>query len=95
MQKEKWIDEILESVDGIKTAEAKNISWKSIQQRINTQPPNYFFETKIKWTAAAVILVFINVSVLWYINQQHTQPTNNLAVENMAKEMGMVISYNY
>ena len=95
MQKEKWVDEILETIDGIKSAEAKNISWQTIQQRMSEQPQNYFFQTKIKWVAAAVILVFINVSVLWYINQQHTQPTNNLAVENMAKEMGMVISYNY
>ncbi len=95
MQKEKWIDEILESVDGIKAAEAKNISWQTIQQRMNAQPQNYFFQTKIKWVAAAVIIVFINVSVLWYINQQHTQPTNNLAVENMAKEMEIQNSYNY
>ena len=95
MQKEKWIDEILESVDGIKAAEAKNISWQIVQQHMNEQPQNYFFQTKIKWVAAAAMIVFINVSVLWYINQQRKQPTDNLAVENMAKEMGIENSYNY
>ena len=95
MQKEKWIDEIFKSVDGIKTAEAKNVSWQTIQQRMNTQSQNYFFETKIKWVAAAAMIVFINVSVLWYSNQQQTKPTNNLAVENIAKEIGIENSYNY
>jgi uncharacterized protein YgfB (UPF0149 family) len=97
MEKQKWIDEIFESIDGIQPAENENISWQTIQQQLTNekQAQHLAFKQSIKWIAAAIIMAVMNISVVLFINKQHQQPDNNLAIESMAKEMGVLNSYNY
>lgn len=73
MNSEKRIKEVMNSLDGMHSAEAGPFLYSKIQSKIN-QPAGGYSGIKLVWLAAAsfAILVVLNIGVIKFINNSKT-----------------------
>ena len=65
MNKEKWIDDVINSLDGVQPAEANPYVYTKILSKINTAAAEYA-PAKLVWLAAAsfILLLLLNFQVI-------------------------------
>jgi hypothetical protein len=94
--KEKWIDEVMNSTQGMSRADPDNDLLDKITSKLNS--PNAVKTTPLpvtQWAAAAILLIALNVgSVIYFTNHNKTMAT---ATNNnpFATEIPSVSTYNY
>ncbi len=78
MEKDKWIENILNSTNGITQVTPNDQLFSKIQSKINDQKP---VETYVKWLVAASIVVLISLNTTYLIQKSNTnkQSTNNIS----------------
>lgn len=99
MTKENWIQQILESADTIQQAEPNRMLTQRIQLKIKEQKKPLSFSFYVKWSAAAILLILMNIAVITNSSERHQYHPHH---QNHHNEPGSVstsfdnsISYNY
>lgn len=73
MEKDKWIENVLNSTDGITKVSPNDQLFSKIQSRINDQKP---VETYVKWLVAASIVVLLSLNTTYLIQKNNTTKQN-------------------
>ena len=84
-EKNKWIDDIIESANSLNRAEPRSVVFDNILGEIESEKVQKIPLTKIKYSiAAAIIIVSINIySVIGLSNYESNQSsTNNELISN-------------
>jgi hypothetical protein len=93
MQKEQWINEIMESAAQIKQAEPNPYLFNKIQVAIDQ--PKEKIAPVFKWTLAASLIVVMNIGCIFYVSFNKKQQSNEEAIASLSSEMGFNSNYNY
>jgi hypothetical protein len=94
MEKDKWIEEVLASTDGISRAEVDGIAAHVIEQAMN--PRRSVVSDSFVWRMAAsvALLLMINVVTIYMYRSQSSKIEREASLQMMAKEYGFTQS-NY
>ncbi len=94
--KERWIEEVLNSTRGMSRAQPGDDLLEKIHSKINNYREAKTIPFPVKqWVAAAILLVLLNAgSVVWFTaNSKKAINTDN--VNPLASEMQLESTYNY
>ncbi|MQP24231.1 hypothetical protein GFJ94_04030 [Flavobacterium sp. LMO8] len=80
MEKDKWIENVLNSTDGITKVSPNDQLFSKIQSRINDQKP---VETYVKWLVAASVVVLISLNTTYLIQKSNTSKQNNNNISSL------------
>jgi hypothetical protein len=80
MEKDKWIENVLNSTDGITKVSPNDQLFSKIQSRINDQKP---VETYVKWLVAASIVVLLSLNTTYLIQKNNTTKQNNNNISSL------------
>ena len=82
-EREEWVNEVLQSKQGIRRAKPRPDLFADISDRISTSGGKVIpiFQWKYAISAAAIILL-INVSALFYYNKNSNDSYSTIAVED-------------
>ena len=80
MEKDKWIENVLNSTDGITKVSPNDQLFSKIQSRINDQKP---VETYVKWLVAASIVVLLSLNTTYLIQKSNTTNQNNNNISSL------------
>ena len=69
MEKDRWIENVLNSTNGITKVSPNDQLFSKIQSRINDQKP---VETYVKWLIAASIVVLISLNTTYILQKNST-----------------------
>jgi hypothetical protein len=78
MEKDKWIENIINSTDGITKVSPNEDLFSKIQSKINDQKPA---ETYVKWLVAASIVVLITLNTTILTQKRNTNKNNTGVAE--------------
>ena len=97
MEKENWINEVMQSTRGMKPAEANPFLFEKIALKIEQRKTGATKETGFSkgWAVAAVLLVVINIVSLTFIMQDKPTHKKEASYTALAKDMGLLSTYNY
>lgn len=84
MEKDKWIENILNSTNGITHVKPNDELFSKIQLRINDQKPA---ETYVKWLVAASIVVLLSLNTTYLIQKSNTNKQNNDNVTSLVNKV--------
>jgi len=86
-EKDKWINDVLGSIDGMNRAEPGPFLYAKIQHRLKTTPTTAYVPTRTVWLAIAsfALLVLLN----WRITSQsvNATPSDNPALNSVISDM--------
>jgi hypothetical protein len=97
MQKEEWINSILESASGIKEVEASPYLYSKIINKVSSAKgssipgPHY----KLNWAIAISLLIVLNASAVVIYRSDVRRQKKAAALEELSKEMTSNTTYNY
>ena len=80
MEKDKWIENVLNSTDGITKVSPNDQLFSKIQSRINDQKP---VETYVKWLVSASIVVLLSLNTTYLIQKSNTTNQNNNNISSL------------
>lgn len=77
MNKEKWINEVMNSLDDVKSAEVNPFLFNRILNKVN-QAANETVSMKLVWLAAAsfALLIFLNIRLIKSEKAEQTSESN-------------------
>ncbi|WP_430400740.1 hypothetical protein [Flavobacterium sp.] len=84
MEKDKWIENILNSTNGITQVTPNDQLFSKIQSKINDQKP---VETYVKWLVAASVVVLISLNTTYLIQKSSTENQNNDNVTSLVNRV--------
>jgi len=94
--KEKWIDEVLGSVQGISRAQLCTDLYEQIGMKLNNRQTARKIPLPVKQlAAAAMLLLALNVGSVIYFMTQNKKTAVTASEHSMAMEIQSVITYNY
>jgi hypothetical protein len=94
--KEKWINDVLDSTQGMLRASPDADLFKKITAGLtNTQLVNTRPLPVIQWAAAAILLLALNIGSVVYLTNQHTKTTESQTTNPIAAAMQAESTYNY
>jgi len=82
MEKDRWIENVLNSTNGITKVSPNDHLFSKIQSRINDQKPA---ETYVKWLIAASIVVLISLNTTYILQKNSTNKQNNDNITSLVK----------
>ncbi|WP_264558745.1 hypothetical protein [Flavobacterium sp. N2270] len=82
MEKDRWIENVLNSTNGITKVSPNDQLFSKIQSRINDQKPA---ETYVKWLIAASIVVLISLNTTYILQKNSTNKQNNDNITSLVK----------
>lgn len=93
--KQRWIDEVMDSTDGMSRAQPH----ADLQERINERLSAPFTRNAVaipvtRWVAAAILILGVNVGSAMYFSKQHREHTPEMS-NPFAAEMSASSTYNY
>ena len=98
MNKEKWINAVMDSTRGIQPALPPADLYNRIATRINSpkehQPLTISFPTK-KWAAAAVLLLALNIGSVFYYIGESKKATTSTRTTTLSEDIQPESTYNY
>lgn len=96
MDKERWIDGVLNSTEGMRKAEPEANFYQQVLQKINRPATVKGVTMPLKqWAAAAILLLALNISSIVYF-MDHGRKAGNMGGGNpLAAEMQLGTTYNY
>jgi hypothetical protein len=97
MEKENWINEVMQSTRGMKPAEANPFLFEKIALKIEQRKTEAINENSFSkgWAVAAVLLVVINIISLTFMMQGKPAHKKEASYTALAKDMGLLSTYNY
>jgi len=98
IEKEKWIDEVFSSTQGMLRAQPGEGMFQKINARLNEPREVKTVPLPLKqWAAAAILLLALNVGSVIYYAGQNTKDTgsNAVAANPVATEIQSESTYNY
>jgi hypothetical protein len=97
MEKEDWINSILESVSGIKQVESNPYLYQKIVHRINQAVTDSTprLKYKIGWALVFFIVIVGNVSAFAVYKSKIDKQKESAAIEALSSEMISNSTYNY
>jgi hypothetical protein len=84
MEKDKWIENILNSTNGITQVTPNDQLFSKIQSKINDQKP---VEIYVKWLVAASVVVLISLNTTYLIQKSSTENQNNDNVTSLVNRV--------
>jgi hypothetical protein len=85
--KEQWIDETIESFDGIQPAIGNQFTYEKVIQRISNPKRKYtLLQSRIFWQIAASVALLIMLNVLSVIIYNQTSGEDQSQVKSLANE---------
>jgi len=95
INKEKWIDEVFNSTQGLKRAQPGADLYEKIAAKLShPQPVSLPFPVK-RWIAAAVLLLAVNMGSVIYFNGQEKKTVPVNTGNPLASEIQTETTYNY
>ena len=95
INKEKWIDEVFNSTQGMNRAQPGADLYEKITDKLSRpHPVSLPFPVK-RWIAAAVLLLALNVSSVIYFNSQEKKTASVNTSSPLASEIQTETTYNY
>ena len=97
MEKENWINEIMQSTKGIKPVEANPFLFEKIAANIELNKKdeaqaNYFLKG---WALTASIIVAVNLISFTYMLKDKPSQQKEIGYQALSKEMGLIQTNNY
>lgn len=94
MDKEQWIDEVLNSTRGMAKATPGEGLFDGVIGRLNNRNDKYLFVPLRQWAVAAVLLLALNIGSVVYYTVQNKKAART-SVNPLAGEMQLETTYNY
>lgn len=83
MNKEKWIEEVMQSIDNLETVEVSDKLHARILQQIQvSQNQIYALSTPIKWAMAACLVLLIGLNGFTILHYNRMRQMENNSTEN-------------
>ena len=95
MNKEKWINEVMESTAGMQRATPMPGLFDRIAVAAGRQVHTTIHIPSKKWIAAAILLVMLNIGSVLYAIGQHKHEQNTVASNTLFTEIQTGSTYNY
>ncbi len=93
--KERWIDEVMNSTQGMSRAQPGAGLYEQITAKL-TRPQTATTSFPVKrWAAAAILLLTLNVGSVIYFNNREKKATNISTSNPLASEIQTETIYNY
>jgi hypothetical protein len=97
MEKENWINEVMQSTKGMKPVEANPFLFEKISSRIELNKRD---EVKAKsflkgWALAASVIVAVNLISFTYMLKDKPSHQKEIGYQALSKEMGLTQTSNY
>lgn len=93
--KEKWIDEVLNSTTGMNRAQPGADLYEQITARLSRPAPATVSFPVKRWVAAAVLLLALNVGSVVYFNSRENKVTSVNTTNSLASQIQVETTYNY
>ena len=96
-EREQWIDRVMVSTRGMQRAMPAADLYEKITHKLNNQPSVRVMALPyIRWAAAAVLLISVNVATIKYYSSLNYASGQNAGNTNpIASEMQLESTYNY
>lgn len=97
MEKENWINSIIESASKIREAEPNPYLYSRIQSRLAAKESQPVFSPRFKlaWVTAIILVIAINISALAVYRSKQVKQKESYSMESLAGEFNTDTSYNY
>jgi hypothetical protein len=96
MDKENWINEVLESTRGMRKAEPSPFLFDQISARIQKGKKVVEGNPFLKWGLTSVVLIIMSLNILFIADKSDTKTTTEVVVESDADNyFNNTITYNY
>jgi hypothetical protein len=97
MEKDNWINEVLESSRGIKPQEPGSFLFEQISAKIERRKSESsgFMNIPKGWAVASVLIVVINLASIVFIMKQQPVQQKEMGYTSLSNDMGLNNSYNY
>ena len=97
MEKETWINEVMQSTKGMKPAEANPFLFEKIAFKIEMKESDIIQERSFfkSWALAATFVVMINIVSFLYTLKDKPSHQKEAGYEALSKEMGLIQTNNY
>ena len=96
LNKEKWIDEVLESTHNMHHVEPRLDLYAQIRLKLNKPAAVRGISMPLKqWVAAAVLLLALNISSIVYFMDHRAMHGNSAGNNPLASEIQTESTYNY
>ena len=97
MEKENWINEVMQSTKGMKSVEANPFLFEKIAHKIELNRRN---ETGAKsfskgWVLAASLIIVVNIVSFTYLLKDRPSQQKEIGYQALSKEMGLAQTSNY
>ena len=97
MEKEDWINEVMQSTKGIRPMEANPFLFEKIAFKIDMKASDVTQEKSFfkSWALAASLIVMINIISFLYIQKDKPFQQKEMGYAALSKEMGLIQTTNY
>lgn len=95
MNKEKWINEVMESTAGMQPAAPMPGLFDRVAITAGRHVHKNIHIPSKKWMAAAILLVLLNLGSVLYAIDQHKNERNAVASNTLFSEIQTGSTYNY
>jgi hypothetical protein len=97
MEKENWINEIMQSTKGIKPLEANPFLFEKVAHKIELNKKNEAQEKSfIKgWVLAASLVILLNIVSFTHMLKDKPVHQKEMGYQALSKEMGLIQTNNY
>ena len=95
MNKEQWVNEVLESTTGMHRAAPHPGLFDRVTALANGHRHHSAPIPARKWVAAAILLVILNVGSILYALDRHRDERNTVASNTLFSDIQTGSSYNY
>ncbi len=95
MQKEEWINQIMQSSADIKAVEPNPYLFNKIQSAIEQPEETTTAVPVFKWAFAALFFISMNVACISFISFNKKQQNQEAALSSLSSEMEFNTTYNY
>lgn len=97
MEKENWINEVMQSTKGIKPAEANPFLFEKISFKMEVKKNDIIQERSFfkSWALAATLMVMINIVSFLYIQKDKPAQQKEKGYVALSKEMGLIQTNDY
>ena len=97
MEKENWINEVMQSTKGMKPMEANPFLFEKIAHKIELNKRD---EVQTKpfsktWALAASIFIIVNIISFAYVLKDKPSHQKEIGYQALSKEMGLIQTSNY
>ena len=97
MEKENWINEVMQSTKGIKPAEANPFLFEKIAHKIelNRRDEVHAKSFSKGWALAASLVIVVNLISFTYALKDKPSNQKEIGYQALSKEMGLAQTSNY